>query len=230
MLHPGQSVADIVSEFSECASVFQRHRIDYCCHGSMSLATACGARNLDVQTLLEELEQAISERVDACEDSRSLSTAALIRHIEHRYHHSLRKTLPFVEKLSAKVGRVHGDRNPRLRELEAVVRELNAALIPHLDREEQELFPALTARSPADAVVRRELSEMLEEHRSVGRLLLRMRGAAENFQSPAWACNSYRTLMTELEHLEGDILRHVYLENHVLMPRFIPAELARSIA
>jgi len=229
MLDSGQSVADIVSEYSECASVFQRHHIDYCCHGGMSLTRACSARNLDVQMLLEELEQAISERVDACEDPRSLSTAALIRHIEHRYHHSLRKTLPFVEKLSAKVGRVHGDRNPRLRELETVVRALKDALIPHLDREEQELFPALTARSPADAVVRRELTEMLEEHLSVGRLLLRMRGAAENFQSPPWACNSYRTLMTELEHLEGDILRHVHLENHVLMPRFAPMDHAQSV-
>jgi len=230
MLDPGQSVADIVLEYAECASVFQRHRIDYCCHGSMSLAKACSARNLDVQKVLDELEMAISERVATCEDPRSLSTAALIRHIEHRYHHSLRKTLPFMEKLSAKVSRVHGDRNPRLRELETVVRELKDALIPHLDREEQELFPALTARSPAEAVVRRELTEMLEEHRGVGRLLLRMREAAENFQSPPWACSTYRTLMTELEHLEGDILRHVHLENHVLMPRFGSMEHAQSAA
>jgi regulator of cell morphogenesis and NO signaling len=37
---------------------------------------------------------------------------------------------------------------------------------------------------------------------------------------PEWACTSYRTLLSELAALEGDVLRHVHLENHVLMPRF----------
>lgn len=47
-----------------------------------------------------------------------------------------------------------------------------------------------------------------------------MRDAAEDYLIPDWACTSYRTLFAELERLEGDVLRHVHLENHVLMPRF----------
>ena len=41
--------------------------------------------------------------------------------------------------------------------------------------------------------------------------------------TPEWGCSSYRVLMSELEALEGDVLRHVHLENHVLMPRFVTA-------
>jgi regulator of cell morphogenesis and NO signaling len=58
-------------------------------------------------------------------------------------------------------------------------------------------------------------------------MLARMRELADGFRTPEWGCNSYRVLMAELEALEGDILRHVHLENHVLMPRFAPAGAGR---
>ena len=64
---------------------------------------------------------------------------------------------------------------------------------------------------------------MREEHLAVGAMLGRMRSLADDFTTPAWGCNSYRALMTELEALEADVLRHVHLENHVLMPRFAGA-------
>lgn len=115
---------------------------------------------------------------------------------------------------------MHGEHNPLLRELDAVVRALSDALGPHLDAEEQVLFPALMGRAPDRAVLDRELSAMREEHLAVGRLLERMRAATEDYRLPDWACNSYRTLFAELRTLETDVLTHVHLENHVLAPRF----------
>jgi len=58
-----------------------------------------------------------------------------------------------------------------------------------------------------------------EDHLAVGGMLARLRTLANGFTTPEWGCNSYRVLMAELEALEGDVLRHVHLENHVLMPR-----------
>jgi len=68
--------------------------------------------------------------------------------------------------------------------------------------------------------VRRELGQMLEEHLAVGDLLAELRGLTDGFTTPEWGCNTYRVLMSELDALEADILRHVHLENHVLAPRF----------
>jgi regulator of cell morphogenesis and NO signaling len=152
-------------------------------------------------------------------DARALSSAALIEHIVSRYHAPLRKTLPFARMLAAKVARVHGEHNPRLIELDPIVAELAETLEAHIDEEEASLFPVLTAE-PDRAVVRR-LNTMRDEHAGVGALLGRMRAAAEGYAVPDWACNSYRTLFRELERLETDVLRHVHLENHVLMPRFV---------
>lgn len=219
-----QNVADLVLEHSECAAVFKRHRIDYCCRGNMSIEAACTEKGIDKGAMERELAAAIAERKGApARDPREMSTPALIGHIITKHHEYLRKSLPFVESLAAKVSRVHGDHNPRLRELDTVVRELSAALLPHLDEEEQTLFPKLMSNPAASEALSAELANVHEEHLLVGALLERMRDATENYQLPDWACNSYRTLFSELSQLEGDVLEHVHLETHVLEPRFAKA-------
>lgn len=224
MLDPAQTVARIVLDHSECAVVFQKHRIDYCCRGAMSLESACAERGLDVSALSSELERAIAERSGQADaDPRALSSAGLIGHIVATHHEYLRKALPFLLPLSAKVARVHGDHDARLVELDDVVRRLSDALLPHLDEEEQSLFPLLMGRSPDAPRVAAELASMHRDHLAVGALLQRARELTADFSMPEWACNSYRTLFAELERLEGDVLRHVHLENHVLMPRFASA-------
>ena len=40
MVNPSEQVAKVVLEHSECAEVFQRHRIDFCCRGDMSIEQA----------------------------------------------------------------------------------------------------------------------------------------------------------------------------------------------
>lgn len=222
MIDPQRTVASVVLDHSECAAVFQRHRIDYCCRGDLSIAEACDRQAIAPDSLLVELHAAIEERGPEHEPSaHSLSTRALVDRIVVRHHEYLRKTLPFVSGLAEKVARVHGDRVPRLRELAATVRELSGVLLPHLDDEERGLFPHVLADPLDVALVRAELASMRAEHLTIGALLERMRGIAAEYVPPEWACTSYRTLLIELEQLEGDVLVHVHLENHELLPRFM---------
>ena len=125
---------------------------------------------------------------------------------------------------------MHGGKDARLLEVDAVFRELAAALLPHLDEEETVLFPALMTPRSDQGIVRRELERMLVDHLAVGDMLARLRALSDGYSIPAWGCTTYRVLMTELEALEADILRHVHLENHVLAPRFSgpPAPADRS--
>ena len=231
MVSAQDKVADIVISHSECAPVFQKHKIDFCCNGGVSLAEAAKKRGVDASALISELEGAISRRKGGpAGDPRELSTAALIGAIISTHHEYLRKILPFLVPLSAKVGNVHGDHDPRLRDLARVVQELSDAMIPHLDKEEQTLFPALMTGNPSPQVVKDELNAMVKEHLEVAALLELIHKATEDYTLPDWACNSYRTLFAELESMESDILRHVHLENHVLMPRFADQEPAAATA
>ncbi len=223
MLDPQRTVASVVFDHSECAAVFQRHRIDYCCRGNLSITEACERLAIAPDLLLAELAEAIACRGPADDvDVRTLPTSALVDRIVARHHTYLRKTLPFVGGLAEKVARVHGDREPRLREVAALVRQLSDVLLPHLDVEERGLFRYVLAEPLDVTLVRAELTTMREDHLAVGELLGRLREATADYAPPQWACNSYRTLLTELETLEGDVLVHVHLENHELLPRFMP--------
>lgn len=224
MLDRQQTIANLVLDHSECAQVFQRHRIDFCCGGDLSIEAAAKAKRVDVDVLVGELARAIAERHgEQRQDPRELNTPTLVAHIVSTHHDYLRRALPFVQMLAAKVSRVHGEHNPKLRDLETAVEELAATLVPHLDEEEQSLFPALTAKEPDLAVAAEQFRSMQDEHLEVAKLLERVRSASEEFALPAWACNSYRALFSELEQLEGDVFTHVHLENHVLRPRFAAA-------
>ncbi len=223
MLDQQQSVATVVLEHSECAQVFQRHRIDFCCRGDLSVAAAAKDRGVDVEALLGELSAAIAERSgESRPDPRALSTPALVAHIVATHHEPLRRALPFAQTLAAKVGRVHGGHNPKLVDLHGLVDQLAGALLPHLDEEEQALFPAVTTRPPDGPTVEKLLASMLADHLAVARLLEGIREATEGFAVPDWGCNSYRALFSELEAIESDVFTHVHLENHVLRPRFCP--------
>jgi regulator of cell morphogenesis and NO signaling len=218
-LDRSKTVAQIVLEHPECAQIFQSYKIDFCCKGGVSVRDACAGRALDPEQVFAALEQGLRSGGDP-PAYEAMSTAALVRHVVDTHHAYLRKTMPWLAQLSAKVARVHGEHNPKLLELDATYRALCAALAPHLDEEERALFPALLHPGAGRGAAPEGLAAMVHEHEAVGELLQRLRAAADDYALPEWACGSYRALFAELQALEFDVLRHVHLENHVLLPRF----------
>lgn len=222
MLDPRTSVATIVLEHSECAPVLARHRIDYCCKGQRALAAACRDLGLAVEDVVEELETAIRRRIVSPVDPRTLSTPALIRDVIGAHHRYLHRTLPFLRALAAKVAATRGDRDPTLYRLSRHVDRLADTLLCHLHDEEHGLFPALLADEPSERAIEL-LVAMREDHEEVAELLATLRTITSDFRIPEGAGNSQHTLIRELEELEGDVLRHLHVENHVLLPRFVRA-------
>jgi regulator of cell morphogenesis and NO signaling len=216
-----RTVADIVTRFPVTARVLQSYRIDFCCKGNVTLAQALQGREERVEEVLAELEAAIRAPGAGGEGpSTDLTSPALIGRIIDRHHTYLRRTLPALGPLLEKVAAVHGDHNPKLRPLHRAFAGLRDRILPHLDGEEQALFPLLMTRTAEKARVEGELRAMRDDHVVVGAALAGIRDLSDGFSVPEWGCNSYRIAMAELHGLETDVLRHVHLENHVLMPRF----------
>lgn len=219
MLDTQSRVADLVLEHPECAPVLQRHKIDFCCRGHLPLGEAAAEKKVTLEGLLGELEHAIATREGRATGPSQLSTPALIAHLIGTHHAYLRETLPFILGLADKVARVHGAHDGNLVELATHVRRIHDTLIPHLDHEEQVLFPHLLLGDDP-RTIGLELDTMTSEHLEVGQLLETIRTTTRDFALPEWACMSFRTLFAELHHLETDVLTHVHLENHALLPRF----------
>jgi regulator of cell morphogenesis and NO signaling len=219
-IDPNATLAQIVLAHSATARVFQQYGLDFCCRGDVQLSAACAAKGIEAQKLVAELEAAAGARAAPERDPRELSTPALLAFIVDRHHGYLREVLPSLRPLADKVAKVHGEHNPKLIPFARTFHAVADALEPHLDQEEQVLFPALMSRTPDSAVVAHELAAMHQDHLAVGTMLGELRELSDGYITPEWGCTSYRTLLAEVEALEMDVLRHVHLENHVLMPRF----------
>lgn len=217
------TLAAIVARHPASARVFQAHRLDFCCHGEVTLEEALRDRPGSAERVLREVEEAIRalDGEVATEDVTALSVAALVSRIISSHHAYLRRQLPAIEPLLHKVARVHGEHNPKLVDVAGAFDQLKRAIEPHLDEEEQVLFPDLMAREPDRTKVEAELGRMHADHLEVGKLIGHLREQTDDYATPEWGCRSYRLVMSELEDLETDLLRHVHLENHVLMPRFV---------
>ena len=220
MLSMESPVAQLVLDHSELAFVFDRYRIDYC-EGSRPLRVACEERGLDPARVVEDCDLAMRRREPREIDPRTLSTKLLITSVIARHHQYLHRTLPFLLGHTQKVSRVHGEREPALREVARVFNTLATTLLDHMDEEERELFPELIACDGSTERAITLLRAMREEHDEVDQMLATLRSLANDYVAPEWACNSYRTMLAELAHLEADTVRHLHIENAVLLPRFV---------
>lgn len=195
-----------------------------CLENSAAASNGKYIRSDAIATYLRDKSVALAHTMkDLCDDSglnwRQWPTARLIEHIVSNHHEYLREILPSLHALTTRVVRLHGRRHPQLEDLIPTVRELTVILLPHLEYEEQKLFPSLVDDSTKQTVAD-EFRAMHDEHREVTRLFERFHSITNDFQVPDWACNSYWALIADLEHLERNLARHTHLETHGLYLRF----------
>jgi regulator of cell morphogenesis and NO signaling len=155
---------------------------------------------------------------EAEKDPRSMTTPELVAWVVTQHHEVLRDALPLLA-LSSKVARVHGEHDGRLAELERVFADFCEHLDAHLQQEEDALFLQFISMSPDWALAVRELRGAQHDHEALSKALGRMRELSDSYSAPAWACTSYRTLLSKLRALEESVLRHVQVEDQVLFPR-----------
>lgn len=232
------SVGELVRESPNRARVFDAFYVDYCCGGKVSLAEACRRKNVDEADVVEALK-----KLDATPDEANLvdvdamGLTELVDHIEQVHHAYLREELPRLERMTEKVARVHGDKNPKLQETRDAFVALQAELEPHMQKEEHILFPLIrnldsTGNSastlPLQApVAANPIRQMEFEHDQAGESLAILRESTEGFTPPDWACNTYRAMLDSLARLEADMHQHIHKENNVLFPKTLEREAQR---
>lgn len=231
-----QPVREIAIENPATVRIFESLGIDYCCGGAKSLREACGRVKVPLERAVELLASANSDVTDADDTPwKDLALADLATHIVGRHHAFVRREAPRLETLAGKVADKHANRHPELPQIRNVFAAIAQELSAHMMKEENLLFPyisqmesAVVAGDPPPPAffgsVQNPIARMLAEHDDAGELLGQMRKLSGGFQPPDDACPSYRGLYHGLEEFEGDLHRHIHLENNILFPRAVNLE------
>lgn len=210
------AVGELAAAVPQSVRVFQRHGLDFCCHGHVAMAEACRARALDLESLRAELaaEEPAAEDFERWDERPQ---AELIEHVLARYHARHRDELPRLLALARKVEGVHAARPDCPRGLAAHLGRMAEELEWHMQKEEQVLFPLLLAGRGRMAGM--PIQAMEREHEDHGRNLARLRALAHDYRAPADGCGSWHALYLGLAELERELMQHIHLENNVLFPR-----------
>jgi regulator of cell morphogenesis and NO signaling len=231
-----QSIREIVTAEPSAAAVFERFEIDLCSRADAQLERACAELQLSVDQVLEKLADAESRASGAISpDVASYSLTRLIQHIVRTHHQTARQELPHLAEVSQKIAGKHGEKAPQYKIVAALVEQLRAEMLAHLEKEEQVLFPyvvrleeaAEDRSAPPHACfgsVAQPVSVMVQEHNSAERIVAELRELTNGFKAPRWACPRNSAFHAGLRAFDEDLRQHVHLENDLLFPRAIALE------
>ncbi|MHB1157891.1 MAG: iron-sulfur cluster repair di-iron protein [Phycisphaerales bacterium] len=230
------TVGQLVAASPRRSRVFEKLGIDYCCGGKKPLVEVCEKKNLDPQTVLTMLEAI--EEIGSSPDlvnADAMTLTDLCAHIVQTHHEYLRQELPRLDHMTHKVAAVHGDGEPRLREIREIFVGLQEEMMSHMMKEENILFPMigqLEASNGAPAFhcgsIANPIAQMEREHDDAGSALAKLHELTDNYTPPDWACNTFRAMYDALKTLELDMHQHVHKENSILFPKAIELEQKKS--
>jgi regulator of cell morphogenesis and NO signaling len=231
MITTQTKVADVAAESLAAIRVFQKHGIDFCCGGQRPIADVCATKGIAAESLLGELEAAMSGPGPDATGWNTATLRALIGHIVMRHHEYLRDELPRIQTWLDKVYSKYGEQDAdTIGRLPAIYTTLRTELEGHLPKEETILFPwivrfeaTLEAGLPAPPLpfgtFDGPLSVMEHEHENAGEALRQLRESTNGYTAPEHACRTYRALFEALAELEADLHMHIHLENNILHAR-----------
>lgn len=214
-LNESTTLADVATAHAAASRVFHRYGLDFCCGGQRPLTEACAEKGLSAEGVLAEIAAEGDGQATPGWHARPL--AELIDFIEGHYHARLRAELPELVRLAEKVEARHADKASCPRGLAAHLAAARQAVVDHLAKEEQILFPLI--RSGRGAQAGGPIYVMELEHDDHRESLVGIRRLTADLVAPPEACTTWRALYLRLAEFERELMEHIHLENNVLFRR-----------
>ncbi len=230
-------VTDIVAEDYRTSYVFRKYNIDYCCGGKLPLSAACELRDLDTEKIKKELND--SMRIIQLSSSTNFSNwniEFLIDYIINVHHSFITNNLPEISDTVERFAKGHISKYPYLKELTSSLSALGEELLPHIEEENQIIFPyikqilhAYESREPYAGLLVRTLRKPIEnmmnhEHEYLRKYINNIRTLTNNYTAPVNSCITHKVAFSKLKELDLDLVQHIHLENNILFPKAIAME------
>lgn len=230
-------VTDIVANDYRTSAVFRKYDIEFCCGGRVPLQLACEMHGLDKEAIKKELKDSIRNiHITNVIDFNSWDIDFLIDYIKNIHHTYLLKNLPEISDILDRFAEGHQKKYTWLPDLLASFKNLKSFLLPHLEHEEQVIFPyikqiahAYQSREPYASLLVRTLRKpvedlMKQEHEHIRTYLHLSRELTANYAPPPHACVTHKVCFSKLQELDNDLVQHTHLENNILFPKAIAIE------
>ena len=224
------TVGAIVADDYRTAGVFEKHGIDFCCGGNISLAEICRDKGLDPATLQQEIAKIKNAPVVRSRNYAAWALPFLADYIVNTHHLYLNENTPQIAAYADKIAEVHGAHHPEVVEIAAIFAGIATDMAGHLREEEEVLFPAvrrLDAARRAGATpeafdletISSSLVKLDHEHEEIGDAVHTIRRLAMGYAIPDDVCNTFAVTYQKLKEFEDDLHKHVHLENNILFPK-----------
>lgn len=222
-----KTIGEIVATDFRTATVFEKHVIDFCCGGKVTLAATCAEKRLDLATITSELEAVQNEPAERNQNYSLWSLPFLADYIVNTHHVYLKENDEQIAAYARKVADVHGEHHPEVIRIATIFEKIAADMVGHLKEEEEVFFPALKRADAAriaggtpDATdretIRTSLLRLHREHEEIGDAIHEIRHLAKDYAIPDDVCNTFMLTYKKLNEFEDDLHKHVHLENNIL--------------
>ena len=227
------TLAQIVNNNHQAASIFEKYHLDFCCKGKRSLEQACSEQELSVSQVAEELEDIFSkDNKQRIVDFEKMDLTQLCDYILNTHHAYVKNEMPQIYAYLQKISSKHGDRHPELYQIFQTFSAVKEEMEGHMKKEELILFPRikellkLANNENANlqlniTYLQSPITIMEQEHDHAGTLLNDIRIFSNDYTPPQDACTTYRLSFAALKAFELDLHQHVHLENNILFPKAI---------
>ena len=224
------TVGALVADDFRTVRVFEKHGIDFCCGGRVSLAEICRENGLDLATLQQEIAEVKNTPVDRGHNYSAWALPFLADYIVNTHHIYLNENTAQIAAYTNKIAEVHGSHHPEVIEIASIFARIATDMAAHLREEEEVLFPAIkridaarragnTPEAADVATIRTTLVTLDHQHQEIGDAVHDIRRLAKGYAIPEDVCNTFAITYQKLQEFEDDLHKHVHLENNILFPK-----------
>lgn len=223
MIDKNKTLGEIVLYYPDTVKVLNGYKIDYCCNGHETLATALGRLRTEDTEVIEALQSVIDQQDSTVvKDWQNASMSELIDYILGKHHLYMKESLEELNFLVFKILKVHfKGHGTQLLQVHHLFGTLKTELEAHLVKEEENLFPMIKAyERTRDEAIKKDILNFIKEteseHDAAGALFKQLEQVTDDFVAPDGACTTYRRTFALLDALQKDTFNHIHLENSVL--------------
>ena len=223
-----KSVATIVIENINTASIFKKYKIDFSIHGNMLLSQACEEKNTNLKQILKDLK-AVNDKVYYLKDYNSWKLDFLIDFLVNIQHEYKEENILLLKEYGEKVAAIYGEEYKELVEVNLLILKVADNILEHMKNEERIIFPYIkklidantkkivtnTSNSPLNIPI--DIIE--DDHEKVSKTFKKIAELTNNYKIPENACISFKVLYLKLQQFEELLNNHIHIENNILFPK-----------